>query len=67
MKEETRTDEILKLLKKEAKEMLHLWKMSVPLLPHWSRNSQGKKGIYPVITPVMDNCDGVKMGHLISH
>ena len=32
-------------------------KISVSLLPHWPRNSQGENGTCPIITPAMDNCD----------
>ena len=32
--------------------------------PHWPRNSQGKNGTYPVMTPAIDYCDGVKTGHI---
>ena len=35
-------------------------------LPHWPR-SWGKSGTCPVITPAMDDCEGVKRGHVISH
>ena len=42
-------------------------KLSVSLLHHWPRNSQGKNGPCPVITPAMDNCGGVKTTHLILH
>ena len=24
---------------------------------HWPRNSQGKNGTYPIITPAIDHCD----------
>ena len=44
-----------------------LVKISVPLLPHGPRNSQGKNGTCPVIAQAIDNCYGAKTGHLISH
>ena len=41
-------------------------KKSVSLPPHWPRNSQGKNSTCPIITPLMDNCDGVKTGQIVS-
>ena len=61
--QEAKTHENLKLLEKEARDM----HTCVSLLPHWPRNGQGKNRTCPVITPIMDNCDGVKTGHIISH
>ena len=40
-------------------------KISVSVLPAWSRNSHSKNMTCLRITSAMDNCDRVKTGHLM--